>query len=106
MQNYLKSNNNLTDEEKCLLFRFRVREINVKCNYKNKYLDLKCDFCKNYFDDNQYHLLQYEYFIDKCKNLANNIQIEYEVIFEDNEKQIKAAKLLQEVWKTREALSP
>ena len=52
MQNYLKSNNNLTDEEKCLLFRFRVREINVKCNYKNKYLDLKCDFCKNDFDDN------------------------------------------------------
>ena len=36
MQNYLKSNNSLTDNEKCSLFQFRVRQIDVKCNYKNK----------------------------------------------------------------------
>jgi len=81
IQKYLKSSNKLTDEEKCTLFRFRVREIDVKFNYKNKYADLKCNFCKSDSDDNQYHLLQCEYFINNCENLANNIEIEYEDIF-------------------------
>ena len=106
MQNYLKSNNNLTDDQKCSLFKFRVRQIDVKCNYKNKYLDLKCDLCTSNSQDDQYHLLECAYLIENCENLANNTTIEYEDIFSDDiEKQFKAAKLLFEVWEKRIELS-
>ena len=81
IQHYLKSNNSLTDDEKCSLFKFRVRQIEVKCNYKNKYVNLKCELCTSNCQDDQYHLLQCETMIDNCKNLANNLEIEYEDIF-------------------------
>ena len=38
MQNYIKSDNNLTVDEKCLLFQFRVRQTDVKCDYKTNIL--------------------------------------------------------------------
>ena len=36
IQSYIKMSNNLKDEEKITLFKLRVREIDVKSNYKNK----------------------------------------------------------------------
>ena len=104
-QNYLKTNNCLTDGEKITLFKLRTREANVKCNYKNMYTDLKCTLCKSKEDDNQYHLLQCEYLIQCCKNLAENILVEYEDIYESLEKQIPAAKLLHEVLKIKSKLT-
>ena len=103
MQNYIKSNNSFTDDEKCSLFQFRVRQIDVKCNYKNKYYNHQCELCTSNSQDDQYHLFQCEYLINNCKNLENNTTIEYEDIFDDTDtkKQIKAAKLLYEVWEKR-----
>ena len=105
LQNYLKSNNNLTYEQKSTLFKFRVREIEVKNNYKNKYPNQKCNLCTSNEDDTQYHLLQCEYLIRNCAKLANNVTIEYEDIFEDSDKQLNAAKLLHEVWEKRTELT-
>ena len=105
LQNYLKSNNNLTYEQKSTLFKFRVREIEVKNNYKNKYPNQKCELCTSNEDDTQYHLLQCEYLIRNCAKLANNVTIEYEDIFEDSDKQLNAAKLLHEVWEKRTELT-
>ena len=104
MQNYIKSDNNLTDDEKCLLFQLRVRQTDVKCNYKNKYLNHNCDLCTSNEKDEQYHLLHCDFLIKNCKNLADNITVEYEDIFEDKEKQFKAVKLLFEVWEKRKEL--
>ena len=104
-QNYFKSNNSLTDSEKITLFKLRVREVEIKCNYKNKFTDLKCTFCNSQEDDNQYHLLQCDYLIKNCRNLADNVTIEYEDIFDKLEKQIPAAKLLHEVLKIRAKLN-
>ena len=66
------------------------------------YTDLTCTFCNSKEDDNQFHLLQCEYFIKKSKNLADNIDVEYEDIYDSLEKQIPAAKLLHEIIKMRE----
>ena len=33
MQGYLKTDNELTDEERCTLLKFRVREVDVRVNY-------------------------------------------------------------------------
>ena len=82
-----------------------IREIEVKCNYKNKFIDLKCKFCNSQKDDNQYHLLQCDYLIKNCRNLSDNITIDYEDIFDNLEKQIPAAKLLHEVLKIRAKLN-
>ena len=104
MQHYIKSDSNLTDDEKCLLFQFRVRQIDVKCNYKNKYFIHNCDICTSNEKDDQYHLLQCEYLIKHCKKLAENTTVEYEDLFGDKEKQFQAAKLLIEVWEKRKEL--
>ena len=57
--------------------------------------------CNTDKNDSQYHLLECEYLINNCENLANNINVEYEDIFENLEKQILAAKLLHEVLEKR-----
>ena len=97
--------NNLTDAEKSTLFKLRVREVNVKANYKNMYPDLKCKLCQSEnSEENQYHLLQCDILIRNCKNLGNNVSIEYEDIFENGIKQVLAAKLLHEVISVRQNL--
>ena len=55
-------------------------------------------------EENQYHLLQCEVLISNCENLAKNITIEYEDIFENISKQVPAAKLLHEVLEIRKQL--
>ena len=101
----MKANNQLSDAEKISLFKLRVREIKVKANYKNMYDDLKCRLCNSQNEEeNQYHLLQCDVLISKCENLAKNVTIEYEDIFESIEKQVPAAKLLHEVLETRKQL--
>ena len=104
IQSYFKTNNILTDGEKVTLFKLRVREVDVKCNYKNNYKDLKCTFCNSTEDESQYHLLQCENLIENCKNLADNINIEYEDIYENDLKQVLAAKLLHQVLEVRKKL--
>ena len=81
-----------------------MRQIKVKCNYKNKYFNHNCDLCTSNEKDDQYHLMHCEFMINNCKKLANNITVEYEDLFEDNEKQFKAAKLVCEVWEKRKEI--
>ena len=83
----------------------RVREVDVKCNYKNNYNDLKCTFCNSTEDESKYHLLQCENLIENCKNLADNINIEYEDIYDQLEKQVPAEKLLHEVLEIRQKMT-
>ena len=69
------------------------------------YPDLKCKLCQSEnIEENQYHLLQCDILIRNCKNLANNVTIEYEDIFEKGKKQVLAAKLLHEVLAVRQKL--
>ena len=98
-----KENSILSDDEKCLLLKCRVRELDVKLNYRNGYQNqnLQCSLCLSGEDDSQYHLFHCWRLIDHCDNLANNVTIEYEDLFSDMSLQIPAAKLLSEIWKVR-----
>ena len=98
IQRYLTSNIKMSDAEKCLLFKCRVRELPVKANYRNRYQNVKCSLCREGFDDTQYHLFHCVGIIAQCDILANNVEMEYEDIFGDISRQIPVAKLLSEIW--------
>ena len=103
IQNYLKSDCTLNNDEKQMLFKFRTRMANLKMNFRNRFDDLKCQLGCN-SDESQIHLLQCDTLIDKCEDLANNIHVEYEDIFGDKKRQIDAIKLLMKIWIIREKI--
>ena len=102
VQNYMKTDNNLTNDEKYFLFKLRTRMTNVKANFKNSFIDLKCKLgCDS--EDNQKHIIECDIILNESQKLASNISIEYEDIFkEDSKSQNTAAKLIYEAWKIRE----
>ena len=77
--------------------------IDVKINYRNRYLDLTCQLGCN-SEESQSHLFECEVLINKCEDLANNVKVEYEDIFGDRTSQIDAIKLLTKMWNTREQI--
>ena len=103
IQSYLKSDSGLTTDEKKLLMKFRTRMASVKDNFKNQYEDQLCQLCKSVNED-QIHLFSCQKILDRCDDLANNVDIEYEDIFASKSKQVKAVKLLSKIWETREQL--
>ena len=75
----------------------------MKTNYKNQYDDHNCQLC-NFDEKDQSHIFNCETIIDKCEALANNVEVEYEDLFANEQKQIKAIKLLFKMWETRKTL--
>ena len=76
----------------------------MKINYRNKFPNLQWELCKSGENYSQFHLLNCEKLSEKCETLANNIEIEYENIFEDIESKVKSARLLTEVLEVRKQL--
>ena len=101
VQEYLRANSGLANNEKHLLVSLRTRMTKVRKNYKNMYEDHLCQLCKAEEDD-QSHLFRCEYLLNNCKELAENISVEYEDIFSTTKKQVEAAKLLIKIWDIRE----
>ena len=89
-----------------LLFKLRSRMINVRANFKNYYRDsdISCNLCLKGTEENQAHLLECETLIENCQQLHDDYSVEYEDIFEETEKQLKATRLFQAVLETRERL--
>ena len=80
MRSYLKTKS-ITRQQDSLIFKFRTRMINVKCNFKNSNLyNFSCPVCRTNEDDNQQHLIF-------CWSLTNqNITLsEYNTLFGQNE---------------------
>ena len=73
LQNYLKSDSKLSNEEKQSLFKYRTtRMVDLKINLRNRYDDLKCRLgCDS--DESQIHLFQCDVLLNKCEALANNV---------------------------------
>ena len=87
-----------------LLFQLRSRMFPVKCNFKNKFLeDLYCDLCREDID-NQEHLLSCKILKNARPEIFQKTQVEYKHIFEDKDKQIKAAELFHKLAILREEL--
>ena len=72
MQSYLKSDCILTDDEKC-----RVRELDVRRNYQNKYQNLQCMLCQSGEEDNQYHLFHCSKLIANLDNLSKETSFNF-----------------------------
>ena len=104
LQKYLKSNSTLDNEEKYFLFKLRTRMTQMKMNYKNNFNVLKCRLgCTD--DEEQKHLFECDVLINNCENLENNMTVEYEDIFSTEiSKQVKAIKLLSQIWGIRQKL--
>ena len=99
MQTYLTSEN-LSGEEKQLLFKLRTRTFDCKYNYKNLYKnDLKCFACNS--DDTQEHLISCE----KISEGINSKNIRYSDLFGSYENQEKAIKVFLELYRKRKILT-
>ena len=103
IQDYLKSDSRITNNEKYLLAKLRTRMTEVKINFRGKYEDLLCPLCTTQ-QDNQSHLLYCNVLIENCQELSDNQEVEYEDIFSSKDKQIIAVKLLSKIWEVREKL--
>ena len=74
------------------IFNTRARMIKVKGNYRNKYNDMSCRWCKE-DDETQIHILNH---CPEFKAITNNIK--HEVYYrDDRESTLQAATTLQEV---------
>ena len=99
MKTYLTSEN-LSHEEKLLLFKLRTRTFDCKTNYKNLYKnDLNCSVCTS--EDSQEHLLS-------CKMITEGVDTEnvvYSDLFASYPKQEKAIKVFMKLNRNRKLRS-
>ena len=101
MKMYLRSNELSTDEKR-LLFSLRCRVNEVKCNYKSKYRnDMSCSLCSSNVDESEMHLLQCEAIVSEPEVKDDISEIEYSDIFSDIKKQIKAVKIWKKIFRIR-----
>ena len=94
-----------SNSEVNLLHVLRSRSINVKCNFRNKFMnDLKCPLCKTNEDD-QLHLLKCPELTRKFKSQEiGDLNCVYEDIFSDHQKQKSVTHLIMELLKIREKM--
>ena len=72
-------------------------------NYKNMYRNHFCDLCKLHDETNQ-HLLECHVLISQCPELFNDRVVQYEDIFEDVNKQLRAVQLFEKVLEKRKEI--
>ena len=104
IQKYLVSSK-FTDTEKSLLLKLRTRMVEVRENFKNKYLNnnYQCELNCGEREDQQ-HLLDCQVLIDNYDTLYNDSFVQYGDLFSSEAKQLNAVKLYGKVLKTREKL--
>ena len=98
LQAYLTTNE-LSTDEKQLLFQLRTRTFNCKANYKNQYGDnITCILCGS--EDNQKHLL----FCSRITAGVNTESVSYDDIFGVLDKQVRVVKVLKKVTRNRKII--
>ena len=91
MQSYLTSDE-MTTDEKQILFQFRTITYPCKTNYRTHYAaDLSCSICKE--EDTPQHLLHYT----RITSGVDTSGISYSDIFGPIAKQIEIAKILKKI---------
>ena len=101
-------NENLSINEKKVLFSLRTRMIDVKTNYKNKYLfNMQCRLCdeKNE-EESENHLINCNKIMQHYPgSTVDLLNAKYENIFSQNiEEQIQVTKIYNLIFKTRSRL--
>ena len=101
LQEYLSSDNeDLTIEEKKLMFKCRVEDIDIGGNHHWKYSDITCLSCKKNIIETQRHLLFCEYLMGRNESIIY-IPAYNELYNGELKEQIYVARLLQENFKRR-----
>ena len=103
-QKYLMSNE-LSNEEKFILFRIRTRTIDdIKTKFRNKYgKDLRCRFGDSE-EESQSHQFVCPYIVEECDELRKNKDVKYEDFFGNIEAQIPATRLYKKILEARQKL--
>ena len=84
-----------------LLFALKSRMINVKKNFASQFKDdIACDLCKVHVDC-QEHLLQCH---ELTKNVFIPVDVKYEDLFKNSDKQLRIVKLFKKLLRKREIL--
>ena len=78
----------------------QIENIEVKANYKWKYVDISCLSCKKNLDDTQCHILNCELLFGRNKNVSY-IPDYNELYTGDLKEQICVPRLLKENYKRR-----
>ena len=96
----------LSDKEVNLLFALRSRTVDCNGNFKSKYKDMNiiCQYCKIYEDD-QPHMLKCEITRKRLKSTAMmKEKYEYEDLFKDVHKQKIVTEVFKEIIEIRKKL--
>ena len=92
-----------SNEEVKLLFSLRSRMTSVKKNFSTKFKqNISCIFGCN-FEENQKHIIECEYILNKLEDKTILTEVEYSDLFETIDQQIKITKIYTEAFKIREA---
>ena len=101
MKDYLLSND-LTTEEKTLLFLMKSRMTDLKWNFKGKFQNnMNCSLCRLDFEESEIHLLQCVELTCEPELGEEMKMIKYEDIFGNLNEQIKAVKVWKKIFKMR-----
>ena len=103
LQNYLTSQN-LSTEQKKLLFSLRTRSIHVKTNYRNKYkFNMICSLCDDKTEEeSELHLLRCSSTVAEVGQIGDS---KYEDIFSpDVTKQAKITEIFRKILRIRKTL--
>ena len=106
LQSYLSSDQLSTNEKK-LLFSLRTRSVDVKRNYKNKHkFNMLCSLCKDDSEEEtELHLLKCPKILDETKDDIDITEAKYEDIFSnDLDDQVVITKIFKEVLKAKKLL--
>ena len=90
----------LTIEDKQLLFALKTRAVDVKTNYKSMYSNLQCRLCNSLEqEESEIHVMQCNKIISD-ESLKKPIEtISYSDIFGNMKQQISAVKILKKIFK-------
>ena len=101
MKDYLKSND-LTTDEKQLLFLMKSRMTDLKWNFKGKYQhNMNCSLCRLNFVESEHHLLQCNQLTCETGLSEEMNKIQYDDIFGSLSDQTKAVKVWKKIFKMR-----
>lgn len=105
LQHYLSSET-FTLKEKHMLFKLRIRMLDVKANCPSLYVnDMQCEHCVSNEAQTQRHLLENcDKIIANSKTIFDNISVDH--LFGHLSQQLNATKLFIEIQAVREQLKP
>ena len=78
---------------------------NIKTNYRNMFGDMGCRLCgDSEVEESQSHQLDCITLINSCPDLYNDSIVNYDDIYSDIDKQLRATKLFEKVLKVRDKI--